>query len=165
MKTMETIAGVMRRYIKENGSFKRFSDDPRFEGKHCYGSTRLDKPIGPNLYANFLPKYIEEFPIYIRNGLAHISGRNGLFIADVNDPANPKILGEYLIGKETHRILLKKSYAYIASSNGLEILDVSDPDKITLTAHIGDSGWLCIQIQWPGMISKSTRAGSVRSAH
>ncbi len=79
--------------------------------------------------------------VLIQENLAYLAtGRDGLRIMDVSDPAKPLLLGHYYdldIGRmSVADVKVRDHKAYLADlDNGLYILDVSDPKRPTALAH------------------------------
>ena len=80
------------------------------------------------------------FGIHVEDNLAYISGgRDGFTIADVGDPANPRILGTYPSG--VGDVCVQGSVAYVSSyQGGLKAIDVEDPTRPTLLGTYQDEG-------------------------
>ena len=80
------------------------------------------------------------FGIHVENNLAYISGGlDGFTIADVGDPANPRILGTYPSGAGS--VCVQGSVAYVSHYQGeLKAIDVHDPVNPTLLGNYEGGG-------------------------
>lgn len=67
--------------------------------------------------------------IFLSGDYAYIaSEREGLVIANISDPYNPVVVGNYWAGYGYYRVGVSAGHAYLPKGNiGLEIVDVSDP--------------------------------------
>ena len=81
------------------------------------------------------------FGICVEGDLAYITGgRDGFSIADVGDPANPRVLGSYSSGG-AESVCVQDSVAYVSDARGeLKALDVHDPANPTLLGSYQGGG-------------------------
>jgi hypothetical protein len=85
------------------------------------------------------------FGVLVENNTAYIAGdEEGFFIADVSDPQNPVIIGQYSKKKGvTVNVSINGKYAYLVMREGrLLVLDIHDEEEPRLLAdiHVGDAG-------------------------
>lgn len=121
--------------------------DVRVQGDYAYignneGVVIIDirKPKRPGEAAN-IELGEAAFGICIEEDRAYITGgRDGFTIADVSDPANPRVLGSYPSGG-AERVCVQDSVAYVSDSRGeLKAIDVRDPANPALLGSYKGGG-------------------------
>jgi len=71
------------------------------------------------------------------------SGEKGLLIADIRDPAMPKIVTAVDTPGSATAVAVAGDIAYVADAEcGLQVVDVSDPAAASIVASVADSGML-----------------------
>jgi len=85
----------------------------------------------------FLPIDGGAFGVEVANGFAYIAGgRPGLVVADVRDPARPRIVGTLREG-EGSQVCLSGALAFLSSDRGgFWVIDVHDPARPALVARM-----------------------------
>lgn len=74
--------------------------------------------------------------VTIENGFLYVIGSGSLFIASLEDPASPRIIGRCGSLGNVRQIEIHQGFAYItAREDGLYIVDIADPAKPTVAYH------------------------------
>ncbi|MFA7256685.1 MAG: hypothetical protein WC047_03835, partial [Kiritimatiellales bacterium] len=99
--------------------------------------------------------------VAIEGGFLYIIGRQQLQIADLSNPAKPRVVGQIGGLGGVRQIAVKDKTAYITSrEDGLFIIDVHQPDKPRILCHYDTAG-LATGIELTGHIAMiaSTHTG------
>lgn len=89
---------------------------------------------------NYLHKDVTFNPGGLLNGATHLAAAGsrlyltcpqGLVVVSVDDPKNPKVLGQYTGGflRNPRAVAIQFQYAFVTDEEGLKIFDISDPDQ------------------------------------
>ncbi|MHA2254928.1 MAG: LVIVD repeat-containing protein, partial [Candidatus Heimdallarchaeaceae archaeon] len=81
------------------------------------------------------------YDVDIDGNYAYITGNDGYIVIDIQNPAKPEKIGEFVINDGAFGIFVKDSIAYVAAGGqGLYITDVSDPTNPTLLGQENAEG-------------------------
>ena len=79
------------------------------------------------------------FGLFLRENILYIAGADdGFFIADIEDPRNPAIVG-FVSGIAVLNVFVEEEYAYVTSGGSFSIIDISDPNEPIIIASVPGS--------------------------
>jgi hypothetical protein len=90
----------------------------------------LEDPLNPYVTAVLSEETIPEpGVVQVQFRYAYVCGSDGLYVLDVTDLAEPRMVGRLDLN-ECHGVYLARTYAYVAAGHeGLAIVDITRPDR------------------------------------
>jgi hypothetical protein len=74
--------------------------------------------------------------VVVDGGYLYFAGRGALYVADIADPANPRVIGECAFRGSARQLTVANGVAYVtARADGVHIFDVRDPRLPRLLCH------------------------------
>jgi hypothetical protein len=82
-------------------------------------------------------------------------------VLDVNDPTNPRLLGEFPTEDYVISVSVSGGYAYLADEDfGVRVVDVSEPGDVEMVgaARFGETRSVAIAGRWALLVTSSSEA-------